>query len=684
MGQTVCSSCSQNLNENEMPRVCVANGMDTGPSPDCITEISPLESMFIHLAMCYQTILKLSPMGAKIPYNVRMSSLKGFAVHIAAPIDVTMKELFEERPSRVVDPTNFIVLHGIPKKDRTVWQKIVRVDKIHVALTWLKENNPLYANISIPSNPIDVLPEDEPNLTQNTHVNDANAGTQATDDLVDESDGESCKNGADMKHGTHRPPHNKNMSDSDCSLPDFNLDGSERDLPRHDSMNCTQYANDDLVDGYDVKSGNRGNISDSDDSLPQFDMNTENASTEDIEATGSLPDIDLDEEELTGAPKRRRRCISGGNNLIPTDGKENSSLAKAVNQFKQSTNLCEEKISTMKNMPTRKKLKYLIIQSTLKLCRMLIVSGRLCKNCNKNVRSQRSEFGTLLGSCKTLINFEFPDLASLIQIVLRFEETWWNCSLNSEYKGHICVISSSVTTKSKANEGNDIKLQSNMKNADFMKIVVEVMQKKCKYLKAVDDLREDNLLCDDCFVRQDRICKGKKNQSEKVILNLRKKVKELDQDLNTLQSVALKAKRKNPDCCIFCSKKNRSQFRRCKKTDKGLSEYSRTILQNHNKYFNDNGLANHIPELVMENEDKYYAHKENTLRENILNLKKLKEITISIFDNGLLCNSLQCRKGPHDLLALVNKLLKSKMMNVPSISVRLVKQIRGGKNYFIE
>ena len=89
--------------------------MDTGTCPQCITELSPLESMFIHLAMCYQTVVKLSPMGAKIPYNARMASLTGFAVHIAAPIDVTLKELFEVRPSRAVDPTYYIVLNGIPK-----------------------------------------------------------------------------------------------------------------------------------------------------------------------------------------------------------------------------------------------------------------------------------------------------------------------------------------------------------------------------------------------------------------------------------------------------------------------------------------------------------------------------------------------------------------------------------------
>ena len=117
VGLTVCKSCSSKLNANEIPRVCIANGMDTGTCPPCITELFPLESMFIHLAMCYQTVVKLSPMGAKIPYNARMASLKGFPVHIAAPIDVTLKDLFEVRPSRAVDPTDYMVLNGILKKD---------------------------------------------------------------------------------------------------------------------------------------------------------------------------------------------------------------------------------------------------------------------------------------------------------------------------------------------------------------------------------------------------------------------------------------------------------------------------------------------------------------------------------------------------------------------------------------
>ena len=88
----------------------------------------------------------------------------------------------------------------------------------------MQEHNPLYANITIPSYPINVLPEDELNLSQDTDINDAKAGTQATEDLVDESGVESCKSGIDVKQDLH----NSDLSDSEGSLPEFNLDGSAR------------------------------------------------------------------------------------------------------------------------------------------------------------------------------------------------------------------------------------------------------------------------------------------------------------------------------------------------------------------------------------------------------------------------------------------------------------------------
>ena len=60
IGQTICSSCSSELNKNKIPTISIINGMDTGSQPDCIKALSEFESIFIHLAMCYQTIIKLN------------------------------------------------------------------------------------------------------------------------------------------------------------------------------------------------------------------------------------------------------------------------------------------------------------------------------------------------------------------------------------------------------------------------------------------------------------------------------------------------------------------------------------------------------------------------------------------------------------------------------------------------
>ena len=147
VGHVVCKSCSSQLNRNELPRVCVANGMDTGKSPACIADLSPLESMFIHLAMCYQTILKLSPMGAFIPYNARMASLKGFAVHIAAPVDANLNELkkdnseIERRLSRSVNR-----VPGTAQYWRAVRRKIEAMMEKFGPPTWFVTFNPAEYN----------------------------------------------------------------------------------------------------------------------------------------------------------------------------------------------------------------------------------------------------------------------------------------------------------------------------------------------------------------------------------------------------------------------------------------------------------------------------------------------------------------------------------------------------------
>ena len=182
--EMVCVDCCLALNQNKIPFRSIANSLDVGVVPEVISSLTPFESIFIRLAICYQTIVKLAPSGAGVPYNQRMQSLKGFAVHLPAPVSETINQLHVENPKTLINPEEFIVLYGLPKKDKTVWRHLVNVHKIHKALIWLKENNPLYADVIIPDEPEQLLPGDDtvddPEPVQHTVKNSSGKGISSS------------------------------------------------------------------------------------------------------------------------------------------------------------------------------------------------------------------------------------------------------------------------------------------------------------------------------------------------------------------------------------------------------------------------------------------------------------------------------------------------------------------------
>ena len=154
-GKPLCLYCWTSLNKNEIPRVSLANGMDTGKAPNFLDDLNQFEKIMLHPAMCYQTIIKLSPNSEHLPYNARMSSLKGYAVHIPIPLNETIKQLKEEQHDRLINPDDFIIVHGYPRKEKFVYRDMVRFkEKLHPSLRWFKEHNHLYKNIvNIPGDP---------------------------------------------------------------------------------------------------------------------------------------------------------------------------------------------------------------------------------------------------------------------------------------------------------------------------------------------------------------------------------------------------------------------------------------------------------------------------------------------------------------------------------------------------
>ena len=373
IGQTICRSCSSELSKNKIPTISIMNGMDTGSQPDCIASLNEFESIFIHLAMCYQTIIKLTPMGANLPYSARMDKLKGFAVHITQPLNSAITELFGNRPTKLVDPDEYIVLHGIPKKDRAVWQRLVSVNKIHAALVWLKKNNPLYQKIDIPENPLDLLPPDVAQSDDSNSENDAGKH--------DDSDSHSSKGLS---------------SASNNSLPEYDVDdympqGPEM-APASDEDNTT-------------------GDSDSDGISFHHEQVTRTSSEIDI-YSDSASDGEQDDASANNTNDQAKN-VSGGCSEAEQLGV--NEIDEEESELLDATELDEDDIEKINNMETQtEKLKFIIIKNLLGYARQLPVLGHVCNACIARFRKVRTHLTKRLGSELTIVNHNSIDLANML------------------------------------------------------------------------------------------------------------------------------------------------------------------------------------------------------------------------------------------------------------------------------
>ena len=160
IGKKLCNYCYKKLQKNEVPRVSVMNNMNVGKAPQVINQLSQFERILIRQVAMYQTVCKLDTNAGNLPYNQRMSAVKGFAIHLPVPLQTTLQQLGDGRPGKLLDPRNFILLHGIPNKNRGVWQRLININNVYAALQWLVKHNPFYKDIVLPENPLDLLPPD--------------------------------------------------------------------------------------------------------------------------------------------------------------------------------------------------------------------------------------------------------------------------------------------------------------------------------------------------------------------------------------------------------------------------------------------------------------------------------------------------------------------------------------------
>ena len=640
IGQTICSSCSSELNKNKIPTISIINGMDTGSQPDCIKALSEFESIFIHLAMCYQTIVKLTPMGANLPYNSRMDKLKGFAVHITQPLDSAITELFGNRPTKLVNPDEYIVLHGIPKKDRAVWQRLVSVEKIHAALVWLKQNNPLYHKIDIPENPIDLLPPDVSPHEDNGTKSDAGKP---------DSDSSNCNVDCDFVSNT-----------SSGSLPMFDFDN---DTPQGPGMASASHA----LSGDSVSS------------IAYYPNSTSyKTGPHDIDDAADGEQVDHIDKQ-TVKKHQRLRHLSGGCQKTEENKKDN--IFQADSRLHLDTVvLREEEIEKLNTMVTQiEKLKYVIIKKLLGYSRQLSVLGHICQVCDKDLRKIRTYITRRLGSQHTLVNHNSFDIANMSELVGKYKIAIE--ASNSTLHKNICTFCHCLrkpNSVKRINSKRCKKFQKMAINCDNYKHEInEIQSNQINYLTKIDELRTDGYLCKSCHVKYDQCCEVSDFKS-----------KSKTKLTNTLRKSKLKIDNCNKKLTVFTTiadeLKNAGVYNKCVKCNDNLnphrvlSSLSANVTVNNTPLDDSlNNLCTNELHISITDEHKTVheylgatkvhgsrAHSANLLRTitlNTVHIKCLMQILRLVKKQKACCKS--CVDTVEDNLKLYNDILSERRMS---------------------
>ena len=107
--------------------------------------------LFIKFGSYFQTFLSLGTTISNRPNNERMKTvLKSFSVSIPVPSQANVDKKGDERLHKLIYPSNYILLHGLPSKEWRVWTSLIIIQKVFDALGWLIIHYPLYKDIHLP------------------------------------------------------------------------------------------------------------------------------------------------------------------------------------------------------------------------------------------------------------------------------------------------------------------------------------------------------------------------------------------------------------------------------------------------------------------------------------------------------------------------------------------------------
>jgi hypothetical protein len=165
----LCEDCYLDLDRNRVPALALANNMWIGQVPDCLASLTLVERLLIakHFPTAY--IVKLYPKQAGSSHWDSSQLYSGFKGTVSTyPLDPSLVQSMVDgnllpAPPTILSATVAVTFITPTGKHEFALPKALyaRRHKIREALQWLKENNPLYKDIIISEDRLQLIPEDD-------------------------------------------------------------------------------------------------------------------------------------------------------------------------------------------------------------------------------------------------------------------------------------------------------------------------------------------------------------------------------------------------------------------------------------------------------------------------------------------------------------------------------------------
>ena len=141
----ICKYCAEKLRGNKEVARSFFNQLSVVPTPECIAVLNLFERTLIKFCVTCITVIRLGQVSNQFrPRNELTAALQGRIAYL--PVDLQSNARF--LPDNLLNVKSLVLLVGSqPTQQQRVWTGAVDLRKVHTALAWLQDNNPLYKDI---------------------------------------------------------------------------------------------------------------------------------------------------------------------------------------------------------------------------------------------------------------------------------------------------------------------------------------------------------------------------------------------------------------------------------------------------------------------------------------------------------------------------------------------------------